>query len=44
MAAKEEDEEAAEEAAMAEQDERLEMEQAFYTARLAGLLAQVCML
>lgn len=42
MAAHEEDAEAAEEEEMAEQDQRLELEQAFFTARLAGLLAQVC--
>ena len=41
MAAQEEDAEQAQEAEMADQDERLELEQAFYAARLAGLLAQV---
>lgn len=41
VAAQEEDAEAAEEAEMEEQDQRLQLEQAFYTARLAGLLAKV---
>lgn len=40
MAAQGEDAEAQGEAEQAEQDERLELEQAFYAARLAGVLAK----
>lgn len=40
VAAQEEDAEAQEEAEQAEHDERLELEQAFYAARLAGVLAK----
>jgi hypothetical protein len=41
VAAQEEDAEKMEEEELVEQDERLALEQAFYNARLAGLLAQV---